>query len=140
MTDQTWRHDGQKIIVCVDSYRNGVLQGRLYHASSEPETFESLTQFLLKMEKILDAPKIPPTNAIPPLPGDGAAHNPPMVLPFLKGAEATFQVQVLFRHNTSWQGVMVWLEEHRQQRFRSALSLILLIDSALIRVREGDAV
>ena len=125
-------HNGQKTLVCVDSYHNGVLKGRLYHNSTDPETFESLTQFLVKMEKLLNTPSADATSPV--------SQDPPMVLPLFKGAEATFQVQVLFRHNTSWQGVLVWPEERRQQRFRSALSLILAIDSTLVGAREGDAV
>ena len=128
LNEPTRQQDGCKTIVCVDSYHNGVLRGRLYHTAPEPEHFESLTQFLVKMEQVLNAP---------PVPASPGAH---LVLPLHRGAEATFQVQVLFRHNTSWQGVLVWLEEHLHQRFRSTLSLILLLDSALSQVRKGDAV
>lgn len=130
MNEPARQYDGLKTIVCVDSYHNGILRGRLYHAASQPEPFESLSQFLVKMEQVLNEPPAPPE----PLP---ESH---MVLPLHRGTEATFQVQVLFRHNTSWQGILVWLEEHIQQRFRSTLSLILLLDSALSRAGKGDAV
>ena len=130
MIEPTRQQVGQKTIVCVDSYHNGVLRGRLYHTAPEPEHFESLSQFLVKMEQVLDALP-PPSETFP---------EPHMVLPLHRGAEATFQIQILFRHNTSWQGVLVWLEEHVHQRFRSTLSLILLLDSALSQVRKGDAV
>ena len=130
MSQLTRQHDGRKAIVCVDSYHNGVLRGRLYHTTPEPEHFESLSQFLIKMEQVLDMPPVP-SEALP------EAH---MVLPLHRGMEATFQIQILFRHNTSWQGVLVWLEEHVHQRFRSTLSLILLLDSTLSQVRKEDAV
>ena len=48
-----------------------------------------------------------------------------------KGALATFQIQVIFRQHTSWQGMVVWQERHMEQSFRSVLELILLMDSAL---------
>ncbi len=128
MSEPARQCDGLKTIVCVDSYHNGILRGRLYHAASKPEPFESLSQFLIKMEQVLNAPPTP-SETLPP---------PHMALPLPRGAEATFQIQVLFRHNTSWQGILVWLDEHIQQRFRSTLSLILLLDSTLSQVRKGD--
>lgn len=128
MNEPARQQDGRKAIVCVDSYHNGVLRGRLYHTAPDPEPFESLSQFLIKMEQVLDAP--PPTTT----------PDTHLALPLHRGAEATFQVQVLFRHNTSWQGVLVWLEERIHQRFRSTLSLILLLDRALSKTRKGDAV
>jgi hypothetical protein len=44
---------------------------------------------------------------------------------------ATFFVRIIFRQNASWQGSVLWLEGQREQRFRSALELIFLLDNAL---------
>lgn len=38
---------------------------------------------------------------------------------------------MIFRQHTSWQGVVIWLEQQMEQSFRSVLELILLMDSAL---------
>lgn len=56
-----------------------------------------------------------------------------------RGQQATFEVQILFRQHTSWQGILLWLDEHRQQSFRSVLELILLMDSALRDLEGRDA-
>ena len=52
-----------------------------------------------------------------------------------RGEKATFEVQVIFRQHTSWQGVVVWLERQMEQSYRSVLELVLLMDNAL-RSRE----
>jgi len=39
--------------------------------------------------------------------------------------------RILFRQNASWQGSVVWVEGRQEERFRSALELVLLMDSAL---------
>ena len=47
------------------------------------------------------------------------------------GRLAPFIVRILFRQNASWQGSVVWVEGRQEERFRSALELVLLMDSAL---------
>lgn len=121
-------------IVCVDSYDNDVLAGRFYNPSlSEGETFQSLTQFLVKMNQALDVINLPQAfsaaRAFAP-PSRGKTGSSPQT-EAQEGALATFAVRVIFRQNASWQGSVTWLEEGREQSFRSALELILLINSAL---------
>ncbi|MBQ3574429.1 MAG: hypothetical protein IJA26_02060 [Clostridia bacterium] len=55
--------------------------------------------------------------------------------PVRRGAKATFELQILFRQHSSWQGLLKWREKNIEQSFKSALELILLIDSAL----EGES-
>lgn len=47
-----------------------------------------------------------------------------------------FDVQVQFRQNATWQGVVTWPQREVAQRFRSALELIKLIDEALLNSGE----
>ena len=47
------------------------------------------------------------------------------------GKVATFFIRVLFRQNASWQGSVFWHEGKQEERFRSVLELLLLINSAL---------
>ena len=90
-------------------------------------------EFLLKMEDLLDGMHFPqpfmasrafaPTpDPIPGAPAESGTQ---------KGTLATFQVRVIFRQNASWQGSVSWLEEGREESFRSALELLLLMDSAV---------
>jgi hypothetical protein len=120
-------------LVCVDSYDDCVMKGRAYNPSSASAIpFESLMQFFLRMEDLLDEMKFPqsytakrvfsePTT----LPADSWTDVNP------SGSIATFAVRILFRQNASWQGSVTWLEEQKEESFRSALELSLLLHSAL---------
>lgn len=48
-----------------------------------------------------------------------------------RGEKGTFVVHVQYRQNATWQGTVVWADKNKTQRFRSALELMKLIDSAL---------
>jgi len=126
---------GNRILVCVDSYENKVFSGRIYGHLDDTEPFESLTEFLIKTESLLDELQRPQaytsirsfSNTAPRLGYSSSA------LSIRHGLEATFEIQVLYRQHTSWQGILYWREQHIEQRFRSVLELIFLMDSALQR-------
>ena len=129
---------GRKNIICVDSYEEGVLQGRLYTPFREMERFSSLCQLLLKMDSLLDQQHHTPRSYTQPrvfsdLPP--AAQPVWSRAPGRRGEKATFELQVLFRQHASWQGILHWVGENVQQQFRSVLELIVLLDSAM-RSRE----
>lgn len=123
--------------VCVDSYHDGVLVGRLYNPASDvPRPFRSTLQFLLQMEDLLDGLHFPePFQAVrsfgelPPKPSAEPAELPPPP----SGERATFVLKVFFRQNASWQGSVTWEEADLTQNFRSVLELLLLLDDALRR-------
>ena len=53
----------------------------------------------------------------------------------------TFLIKIMDQKNGTWQGSVTWVEEQREQHFRSALELLKLIDGALdnnyeIRIEE----
>lgn len=137
MDEQRRNHESRKILVCVDSYEDGVLKGRIYNDYIEPVCFESLSRFLIKIEELLEEFRHPQPDTqyrrfapfLDQMDGGASAGW------IRRGAKATFEIQVIFRHHTSWQGVINWLERDTQKNFRSVLELILLIDSAL-RSRE----
>lgn len=121
--------------VCVDSYADGVLCGRFYNpALSGGQEFRSMMQFLLGMEQLLDGMNFPQpfmeTRSFGTFPAEenvSAAAEPEAQ----QGKLATFSVRVIFRQNASWQGSVLWLEGRREESFRSALELVLLMNSAL---------
>ncbi len=49
----------------------------------------------------------------------------------------TFIVKVEYSQNRSWQGRVIWVEERRQARFRSALELLKLMDEAMNSQQES---
>ncbi len=45
--------------------------------------------------------------------------------------KGTFVVKIEFWQRGTWQGTVIWAEENRTERFRSALELIRLMDEAM---------
>ena len=133
MINQIWRSRNEKIRICLDSYHKGVPRGWIQTAGREADPFESLSQFLLKLESLLDERNMPQSYTTPRtfLPVAEEAERNLVPLSSRKGAKATFELQIVFRQHTSWQGVVTWLDQNAEQSFRSVLELVMLMDSAL---------
>lgn len=138
LSRQRWEGENRKTLVCVDSYDNGILCGRCFDAYYGMERFDSLSQFLIKMEARLEAFQTPQAYTIPRSFSFGCRTDYAGEFSQLcRGAKATFELRILFRQHTSWQGVAVWMEKKLERKFRSVLELIMLMDSALRREEEG---
>jgi len=125
--------------LCVDSYENNVPVGRMYNLSRKGGIpFQSLTQLLLSMEQLLNDMDCPQADTSPRAFWSESPRE--VVIPLAETPEngklATFQIRILFRQHASWQGSILWLGERREERFRSVLELILLLDSALAQERQ----
>ena len=139
MLEHPWVKERNKTVICIDSYQNGVPVGRIYGPTTEAVAFQSLSQFLIKMEKILDESKMPQSFTTPRAFASTDYLSTAATVPdFQRGQLATFTLQVLFRQHTSWQGVVTWMEKRMEQSYRSVMELILLMDSAL-RQAEADS-
>lgn len=57
----------------------------------------------------------------------------------VKKDKGTFIIKIHECQNATWQGSVLWVEEQREQYFRSALELLKMIDGAMIG-REEDIV
>lgn len=121
------------MLVCVDACTDGVLSGRFYNPfQPDGKAFQSLSQFLIQMDRTLDDMDFPRAAAQMRT----FSKDPPPGMTFPEtvektGRQATFAVRILFRQNASWQGSVKWLEGKQEQTFRSALELIFLMNSAL---------
>lgn len=141
MLQTVWAGENRKMTVCVDSYEDGVMKGRILNAYQETEAFESLVQFLVGVEAVLEDQQSPQSytslrkfsDFIPVGEGNSVSGQ------LRRGTRATFELQVLFRQHSSWQGVIVWRDRKREQSFRSVLELVMLMDSALRTAEEGVA-
>lgn len=135
-SDQRFRGNEYRATqVCVDSYHDGVLAGRLYNLVSDaPRPFHSTIQFLQQMEELLDQLHFPQSFQVVRTFGE-PPHSPGgdgnQATPAATGERATFVLKVFFRQNASWQGSVIWEEANLEQNFRSVLELLLLIDDAL---------
>ena len=141
MIHRPWVSECRKNLVCVDSYENGVLQGRISNPYGCIETFSSLSQFLVRMEQMLEDTQQPqafntPRKFAMTMPPEDAASY----ASFRNGMLGTFELKIIFRQNTSWQGILVWRDKKMENSFRSVLELVILLDSALrIEERSGCA-
>lgn len=129
-----WGNEYRTTVVCVDSYDQSILTGRLYNPYlSEGREFGSLMEFLRLMEELLNGMNFPqPFTSIRSFqkPHEQESGGRPEDRP-QEGKLGTFSVRVIFRQNSSWQGSVTWLERNIEESFRSALELLLLMDSAL---------
>ena len=50
----------------------------------------------------------------------------------------TFIIKIMNQQNATWQGSVTWVDEQREQYFRSALELLKLIDGALEKSSENE--
>lgn len=132
-TERTWGEEYRTTTVCIDSYENAVLTGRMYNPYLKTgKAFQSGTQFLIEMEQLLDRMNFPAsfttTRTFAALP---EYETGPPAKPLPDGAVATFALRILFRQHASWQGSITWREGRQEQSFRSVLELLLLMDSAI---------
>lgn len=140
MVRQTWIPENRKLLICVDTYDGSIPEGRLYSHHQEMESFSGLTQLLLRLDELLDEQRQPQayteprrfTSLLPSVSGGEASDI------VRRGGLCTFELKVLFRQHSSWQGTLRWREKDMEQSFRSVLELIFLMDSAL-RSAEGGA-
>ena len=129
-----WGNEYRTTVVCVDIYGCNEVKDRLYNPYlPDGQCFQSLMDFLRKMEELLDEMQFPqPFTASrgfrePPAP----LAERPMDTEIREGKCGTFAVRIMFRQNASWQGSVSWLEGGREESFRSALELLQIMDSAL---------
>lgn len=50
----------------------------------------------------------------------------------------TFIIKVMDQQNATWQGSVIWVDEQREQYFRSTLELLKLIDGALEKRNDDE--
>lgn len=133
MTTRAWGEEYRTILVCVDSFQEGILYGRLFNRYlEEGKAFGSLMEFLQEMELLLERMDFPKAfHSSRTFAPRVAAESRTPILESRTGQKATFAVRILFRQNASWQGSVTWLEGKQEQSFRSALELIFLLNSAL---------
>lgn len=128
-------------IVCIDSFDEYNMTGRLYHNSLSHELyFRSFMELVEQMEYIFDSLDYPQKSMeLRAFPGTErverekvhAANSSLTHSAAARGDVATFQLRVMFRQNASWQGTVRWIEQDLSENFRSVLELLHLIDSAI---------
>ena len=124
-------------VIQVDSYDNSVLNGRIFNPSLGTQIpFHSTMDFIKQTEALLETLQFPQASTkgreFTPVPEPELKTGAKVTSAALKGQLATFSLRVMFRQNATWQGSLTWADNKQEQRFRSALELLRLIDSALV--------
>ena len=126
-------------IIKVYSYQNKNIQGIICNPFFEKDIpFENLMQLITMVERISDSLVFPQkamqlrqfsdkneSEAI-------TSYEFETTVDFTdKLPLATFELEILFRQNASWQGTIVYAEQNLSSSFRSLLELLFLMDSVL---------
>ena len=128
------------INMCIDNINDEELSGRIYHCySKEPWKFTNILQLIELADDFFDKLEFPQAStsarSFTSTQFSGVDRLDKVRSPedFIenRGQKGTFFLNVRYRQNSSWQGSVTWVEEQREQHFRSALELLKLIDGAL---------
>lgn len=131
-----------KYNVCIDDFVDDEVIGKFYHCfSDEPEVFKTSLGMINSLDKVMDMidyPQKTTKSRIFKAIGLNEANKVKELRKIMsetdvmknRGEKATFIVEIKYRENATWQGTVKWVEENKEQNFRSALELIKLIDSA----------
>lgn len=128
-------------LLSVDGYRDKIVSGRFWWDRDGSETaFMGLLGLILLVEPLLEEMQVSGADCRCKHFGRSEPAAPEMETQLgaepTRGALATFRLHILFRQNTSWQGLVTWVEERQERKFRSFLELAVLLDSALCLAEE----
>lgn len=140
--------------ICVDKIREDNISGRLY-CGKIPQglTFSGIGEVILTIDKIMDEIGFPQSTVDKR--SFGEKEEPAATLTPAAGKEAqmamrrfntsgqngeyaTFILQVQFRQNASWQGMVEWVENKESFPFNSELELMRIIDGACNKINTDN--
>ena len=130
--------------VAVDEHEEGRIAGNVYSIRlTEPFYFKNMPDLLLQIEDLLDDQDFPrafqrrrqfdqKANTAPKKrniqPRDGeAGYMDADTVEQAKGEFCTFNLQIMTRQNTSWQGLIDWLDGSEKIAYNSVLELLRLL-------------
>jgi hypothetical protein len=142
MTDNATLFTVSAITICIDEYQLDNVEGRIYTPIELSYEFKDTIGMLLQLDMILDRLEIPKATSEERsffrkelkkkehqvMTDDTRNKN---------GSKGTFVVQIQYRQNATWQGLVTWAEKDRTLPFRSDLELLKIIDSALDEKEAG---
>ena len=128
-------YEAKTTLINIYSYEDKNIRGSIRNTSlSEDLAFSNLGEFIFEIEKILNNLDFPQAAFEMRTINN---HKDNMDYQFTAALDnehkpiARFRLQVIYRHNSSWQGNLVHIDENKQVNFRSLLELIYLFDNVL---------
>lgn len=99
--------------IYIDRRDGEIIQGRLTGGGSNAVVeFTSISRMIILLDGLLDLEERSSDLSPPELPGT-----------------PTYELEILFRQNSSWQGRLKLLKEGKEAAFRSVLELIFLLET-----------
>ena len=126
-------------LIKVYSYHNKCMQGTILNPFFEKEmVFENVMQLITMVERISDSLFFPQKTMELRQFADNEPVQKTDSFDFVTTSDfsnllpvATFELEIIFRQNASWQGNIVYAEKGLSSSFRSVLELLSLMDSVL---------
>ena len=131
----------------VYSFCNNDFSGVLYGKHlKKPYEFISILHMISKMDEIFDSKKFPEAFLTQRVFGvatnDVKKHEVGEVIimddassakanPTSSSPKCTFEIEVKYRQNATWQGQIHWVDKNLKQNFRSVLEMLKLMDEAI---------
>lgn len=101
-------------LVAIESFEDGAMHGVLDSVGMKaPARFNSVPSLILMIDNLLDQQE----ESLQPL----IRQIDPSFVP-------TIELEVLFRHNHSWQGRVRWDSGQKQATFKSVLELLYILE------------
>lgn len=140
MAGEFMANEFRSTLICVDSYDDLILKGRIYNPSLPGALpFQSGMQMLLSVEELLNHMNFPQRFSAPRSFRKTEHESPQRPdTEQQRGETADFLVKVLFRQNASWQGSVTWLNGGQEEAFRSTWELLLLMHSVLAEKKSEE--
>ena len=126
-------------LIKVYSYHNKCMQGTITNPFFEKDmVFENVMQLITMVERISDSLFFPQKTMELRQFADNETVQKADSFDFVTTSDfnnllpvATFELEIIFRQNASWQGNIVYAEKVLSSSFRSVLELLSLMDSVL---------
>ena len=136
--NQRFKRGGMSdFIIRIVSQNQATLQGTIEHlASGESQQYRSLMELLnLIMDKLQECGSPQPTTAYanwgPGLQHQAVQGTSAEPLPPSRAKSPAFLIRVHYWQDTTWQGTVHWLDTNKPAKFRSALELMVLLQTAV---------
>ena len=129
--------------VCVDRVNAGAVSGRVFgRRLTAPIAFDDLSSLALRLDQVFDQQRFPQAfqrprtflrendreeNAVDDL-SDGMSED---MVNTQYGVIATFEILMVSRRNSSWQGMIDWLDGGERQIFYGYLEMLRLVSEHL---------